>query len=224
MCSSSTPKADPEDMLIKISVHNRGPEPAQIHVLPTLWFRNTWSWEEDAAKANDCVRRAGRSDCWLLTQLGDYVLSVRVATELLFTENETNANRLWGQPNPTPYVKDAFHEYVISRQRRCGKSGQVGNQGCRPLCASKFRPAAVKGSAVAAERESPRPTHSVQFDKIFAARLADANEFYDRITPDNLSEDERRVHRQALAGMMWSKQYYYFDLDKWLHGARLLIP
>ena len=105
-------KADPEDMLVRITVHNRGPEAAPIHLLPTLWFRNTWSWGEDEHKP--LVRQAGRGNIQAShVELGNITLQCDDAPELLFTENESNFGRLWGQPNPSPYVKDAFHEYVI---------------------------------------------------------------------------------------------------------------
>jgi hypothetical protein len=204
-------KADSEDVLIKISVHNRGPEAAQIHVLPTLWFRNTWSWDEGAAKpiiqANKGTIQASHP------QLGDYTLQCEGATELLFTENETNANRLWGQPNSSPFVKDAFHEYVIA-----GKREAVNPATGTKAAAHYVLDVPAKGRKVVRLRLSAKPAADAfaKFDEIVASRLADADEFYDRITPKNLSEDERRVHRQALAGMLWSKQYYYFDLDKWL--------
>jgi len=106
-------KASPEDVLIRISAHNRGPEAAQLHLLPTLWFRNTWSWDKGESKpvlghvADDRIHASH-------PKLGDYTLQFEGAPELLFTENESNASRLWGQPNPSPYVKDAFHEYVVS--------------------------------------------------------------------------------------------------------------
>src|SRR5271157_3386671 len=215
-------KADPEDVLIKISVHNRGPEAAQLHVLPTLWFRNTWSWGDDVPKP-----LLGRVDPERIhashPELGEYTLQCEGAAELLFTENETNASRLWGQPNPSPYVKDAFHDYVIS-----GKQEAVNPSGTGTKAAALYRlEVPAGGSKVVRLRLSAKPTTDPfgPFDKIFAARLADADEFYNRITPTSLSEDERRVHRQALAGMLWSKQYYYFDLDKWLdeHEAHPLL-
>jgi hypothetical protein len=206
-------KDDPEDTLIRISVHNRGPEAAEIHVLPTLWFRNTWSWEEDVKKPvlgaidNDKIHASH-------PELGGYTLQCEGAGELLFTENETNTGRLWGHPTPSPYVKDAFHRYVVEGAANAVNSSKMGTK-----AASHYRlnvPAG--GSKVVRLRLSPKPASDgfVKFDQIFDSRRAQADEFYERITPQSLSEDERRVHRQALAGMLWSKQYYYFDLDKWL--------
>src|SRR6202012_3278024 len=109
-------KGDPEDTLARITVHNRGPKDAQLHVLPTLWFRNTWAWEQDAVKP-ELTQSDATSIRASHEELGDYMLQCEGATELLFTENESNNERLWGQHNPTPYVKDAFHRYVISGEK-----------------------------------------------------------------------------------------------------------
>ncbi len=216
-------KADPEDILIRISVHNRGPEAAQIHLLPTLWFRNTWSLGEGEPKP---VLRAGNDGAIQAShpQLGhDFTLQCEGAPELLFTENESNAKRLWGQANPSPYVKDAFHEYVIAGKREAVNPSKAGTK----AAAHYTLEVPAGGSKVVRLRLSANPAADgfKTYEQIFAARLADADEFYERITPKNLSEDERRVHRQALAGMLWTKQYYYFDLDKWLieHGSHPLV-
>jgi len=122
---------------------------------------------------------------------------------LLFTENESNASRLWGQPNPSPYVKDAFHEYVISGKREAVNPSRTGTKAAAHYCLE----VPAGGSKVVRLRLRAEPLADPfgTFDEIFAARLADADEFYNRITPSSLSEDERRVHRQALAGMLWSK-------------------
>src|SRR5262249_38002477 len=215
-------KGDPEDILIRITVHNRGPESSAIDVLPTLWFRNEWSWDEATAKPKLGQIKNGR----ILAshaQLGDRTLSCEGNPELLFTENESNAKRLWGQPNPSPYVKDAFHEYIVSGNREAVNPSKTGTK----ATAHYHLEVPAGGSKVVRLRLSAgAPADSfATFDQVFAKRLADADEFYDRITPPSLSEDERRVHRQALAGMLWSKQYYYFDLDRWLteHDAHPLV-
>ena len=206
-------KADPDDMLARITVHNRGPETAELHLLPTLWFRNTWSWDQAAAKP--WLRQV--KDGMVLAShplLGDQTLHCDGDPELLFTENETNASRLWGQSNPSPYVKDAFHNYVVSGNRDAVNPSKAGTK-----AAAHYRLEVPAGGSKSVRlRLSAKPPADPfeTFDQIVASRLADANEFYERITPHSLSEDERRVHRQALAGMLWSKQYYYFDLDKWL--------
>jgi hypothetical protein len=215
-------KSDPEDILIRITVYNRGPETAEIDVLPTLWFRNEWSWDEGTAKPKLGLIKNGR----ILashTQLGDRTLCCEGDPELLFTENESNANRLWGRPNPSPYVKDAFHEYIVSGNREAVNPSKTGTK-----AAARYHLEVPAGSSrVVRLRLSAGVSADsfAAFDQVFAKRLADAAEFYDRITPPSLSEDERRVHRQALAGMLWSKQYYYFDLDRWLteHDAHPLV-
>jgi hypothetical protein len=206
-------KADPEDTLIRVSVFNRGPESASIHVLPTLWFRNTWCWDKTETKpelsaVDKTTIRASHP------VIGDYTLQCEGASELLFTENESNNNRLWGQPNPSPYVKDAFHNYVISGAHDAVNPARTGTK----AAALYVLDVPAGGSKVIRLRLSQRPPKDAfkTFDQIFDTRLAETNEFYDHITPKNLSEDERRVHRQALAGMLWSKQHYFFDLDRWL--------
>ena len=215
-------KADPEDVLVKISVHNRGPEAAEVHVLPTLWFRNTWTWEEGEPKPILVQVRDGTIHA-SHPKLADYTLQCEGVPELLFTENESNAGRLWGLPNPSPYVKDAFHEYVIAGKREAVNPAKTGTK----AAAHYVLDVPAGGSKVVRLRLSAKPVADAfaKFDDTFASRLADANEFYNRITPKNLSEDARRVHRQALAGMLWSKQFYYFDLDKWLleHDAHPML-
>jgi hypothetical protein len=215
-------KADPEDMLIRITVHNRGPETAVIHLLPTIWFRNTWSWEKAAAKPS---LRAVREGTIVAShaQLGERTLRCEGHPELLFTENESNASRLWGTFNPSPYVKDAFHDYLVSGKREAVNPSRTGTKAAAhyhwEVPAGGHKVVRLRLSAT-----SPNDSFST-FDQTLALRLADADEFFTRITPPSLSEDERRVHRQALAGMLWSKQYYYFDLDRWLeeHEAHPLI-
>ncbi len=215
-------KADPEDILIRISVHNRGREAADLHLLPTLWFRNTWSWDLDLSKPY--VRQLDANKIHAFHhELGDRTLDCEGKPELLFTDNDSNMSRLWGTPNASPYVKDAFHECVIA-----GKHDAVNPVKTGTKAAAYYRlnvPAG--GSKVVRLRLSAKTATDPfgKFDVTFAARLADADEFYNRIAPSSLSEDERRVHRQALAGMLWSKQYYHFDLDRWLaeHEAHPLL-
>ena len=206
-------KADPEDILIRVSVHNRGPEKAELHLLPTLWFRNTWSWEKDSIKPS--LRQVGEASVKASHhQLGDRTLDCDGDPELLFTENESNNSKLWGQPNPSPYVKDAFHVCLTSSCEGAVNPDKVGTK-----AAAHYRLEVPAGdSRVVRLRLSKTPATDVfgEFDEIFATRIAEGDEFYDRITPKTLSEDARRIHRQALAGMLWSKQYYYFDLDRWL--------
>jgi hypothetical protein len=206
-------KGGPDDICIRITAHNRGPEAARLRVLPTLWHRNTWSWGDDEPKPS--MREAGPGAIQAEHQgLGEYWLYCDGGPELLFTENETNVQRLWGQQNPTPYVKDAFHNYVIGNNREAVNPAHVGTKAAAhyvldvPAGSSKTVRLRLSGIPISS------PFHG--FEAVFDQRIADADEFYERITPSSLSEDERLVRRQALAGMLWSKQFYYFDLEKWL--------
>jgi hypothetical protein len=215
-------KGGPDDLLIRVSVHNRGPEAAVMHLLPTLWFRNTWSWGDDTPKP--MLGAVDGSVVATHPELGNYTLSCDGKPQLLFTENESNAARLWGQPNPTPYVKDAFHRFVIA-----GEAGAVNPAKNGTKAAAYYRiKVPAGGSEVVCLRLAANAAASPfgeGFNQIFQQRLAEADEFYNRITPTTFSDDERRVHRQALAGMLWTKQYYYFDVDRWLkeHGTHPLI-
>jgi hypothetical protein len=215
-------KAAPDDVLIRITVHNRGPEPARLHVLPTLWFRNTWSWGKPGPKPvlreGDGAVRASHAE------LGEYTLRCEGSPELLFTENESNAQRLWGQPNAAPWVKDAFHTYVVVGDRQAVNPARTGTK----AAAHYVLGVSAGGSSVVRLRLSAEPAKAAfgeDFDAAFAARIAEADEFYDRITPAALTGDRRRVHRQALAGMLWTKQYYLFDVDTWLkeHEAHPIV-
>jgi hypothetical protein len=206
-------KEGPEDVLIRITVHNRGPEAARLRVLPTLWFRNTWSWGHENAKpslsaAGPGIVRASHHE------LGDVWLHGDGKPELLFTENETNTARLWNQPNATPYVKDAFHAYVIGGQTDAVNPKHTGTKAAAHYSLN----VPTGGSQIVCLRlaNTKKADPFRGFDKIIKTRMAEADEFFRRITPQALNEDERRVHRQALAGMLWGKQYYYFDLDTWL--------
>ncbi len=215
-------KAAPEDLLVRITVHNRGPERAQLRVLPTIWFRNTWSWDQGAPRPS--LRASGPATIEAAhPDLGKYVLQCDGAPELLFTENESNAERLWKQASPSPYVKDAFHAYVVDGQANAVNPARTGTK----AAAHYTLDVPAGGSQVVRLRlAATAPADGFgTFDAVFTSRLADADEFYERITPHALSEDQRRVHRQALAGMLWSKQFYYFDLERWLaeHRSHPLI-
>ena len=209
-------KENPEDILVRITVHNRGPEAARLRVLPTLWFRNTWTWAWSDDDHRKPELREARPGAIRAThhEIGDYWLYCDRFPELLFTENESNAQLLWGEPNASPYVKDAFHRYIISGRSEVVNPAKTGTKAAAHyvLDVPGGGSQTVRLRLAAAELKDAFDN----FEKIFESRIADADEFYERISPNSLNEDERRVHRQALAGMLWSKQYYYFDLEHWL--------
>ena len=219
-------KAGPEDLLIEITVCNRGPDDATLHVLPTLWFRNTWSWNGDNAKPVLEIAAQTESMAAIAAtheKLGQRYLYCEGAPQLLFTENETNCERLFGTPNRTPYVKDGFDQFVVQ-----GCSGTVNPAGIGTKAAADYEISVAAGSSRTLRLRlsdlSPSSMtfppedgpFGLEFDDVLLARRREADEFYAHILPSNLSEDRRRVARQALAGMMWSKQFYYYDINKWL--------
>ena len=217
-------KASPNDMLIRITVTNRGPAPATLHLLPTLWFRNTWSWGRKGQEAYWPRGRITRRDATTLAaehvSLGTFRLAVDpvAAPTFLFTENETNFTRLYGVPNQIPYVKCAFHRHVID-----GEAGAIArrnrDQGRRasPARAGAWR-RRVRPLAAGLRRGSEPHPFGSDFDDVIAARIADADAFYDALSPPLATEAERHVLRQAYAGLLWSKQFYGYDVATWLAG------
>jgi hypothetical protein len=217
-------KAAPEDTLIQITVHNRGPEAATLHLLPTLWFRNTWSWSENASRPELHQGQGGAGFSVVAAQhsdLGERFLYCEEAPALLFTENETNNERIFGTPNLTPYVKDAFHNYVVHGQTGVVNPGQSGTKAAAHYVLDvPAHEAAVVHLRLAdvapAQLAAGGTPFGQDFDSILKTRLQEADEFYDDVTPDTLDADASNVLRQAFAGMLWSKQHYDFDLDRWL--------
>jgi len=223
-------KQTPEDILIQISVCNRGPEPAAIHILPTLWFRNTWTWWPDAAKPflKEITSRNGyRSVAASHSQLGERYLYCEEDIPLLFTENETNNERIFGTRNASPYVKDGINNYVVQGNQDAINPGNLGTK-----AAAHYSVTVDAGQTAAVRlRLSDLALTAMgdpfkSFAEIMDARRNEADEFYQAITPERISKDEARVMRQALAGMLWSKQYFGFDVDKWLveHGEDPMRP
>jgi len=215
-------KADENDILIKISVTNRGPEPAAVHLLPTLWYRNTWSWGYPSGPMGDV---SGKPELRLInnstvqaghSEQGAYYLFVQDPLEILFTENESNNQRLFNVTNAAPFVKDAFHRYLIDGDLEAINAEQKGTK-----TAVLFKPTIPPGETITIRLRLANENHQQpfqQFDSLFSARLAEADEFYQAVQADNLGEEEKSVQRQAFAGMLWSKQLYYFDVQQWLTG------
>jgi hypothetical protein len=214
-------KADAEDIMIRLSITNRGPDPAAIDVLPTLWFRNTWSWGRDNRKPTIKLAARGRNKSTSLSathwELGEYVLECAKADELLFTENETNCERIYGAPLSTPFVKDAFHRYVVNGERGAINAAQTGTK-----AAARYHLRIDAGKTATIElrlrKVSDAKTVQQDFTAIFSQRKKEADEFYRAVLPASLTEDELLVARQAFAGMLWSKQYYHYVVTDWLEG------
>jgi hypothetical protein len=209
-------KASPDDILVRIRAINHGPESAELHLLPTLWFRNTWSWGDNEARP--ILRRAGTNVMAEHHSLGQYLLSCKGAPEFLFTENETNFARLFGVPNTSPYVKDGIDNAVVNGQREAVNPMQVGTKAAAHYH-SVVNPLGIMTVRLRLTRlqESPSDPFS-DFAAIVGQREAEADEFYASLQPPALSQDEKRVQRQAFAGMLWSKQFYHYDVDRWLKG------
>ena len=241
-------KGSDEDIFIRVTAWNRGPEAATLHLLPTIWFRNTWSWGTDLRRP--VIRRATPVDGILSAELQHWQYGKRwlLATgqpELLFTENETNNARLFNGRNRSPYVKDAFHEYVIRQNRSAVNPDQIGTKMAAHyvLDLGPGQPATLKlrltdleplgsmdlNATVAGAISSPAHREralevpgtndfGAGFDGLFELRKTEADEFYASRIPQQLSDDAKNVMRQAYGGMLWSKQFYHYDVKTWLEG------
>jgi len=221
-------KESPEDILIKITVFNRGPEPANLNVLPTIWFRNVWSWGEEVEKP-DLHQLEGKTSPVIVkvdhSELGDYFLYCDENPMVLFTDNETNTERIFGTANQCPFVKDGINNYIIHDNREAVNANNNGTK----AAANYSITVESGGSKVVRLRLTRNPSESFnpfgdQFDNIFSVRKQEADDFYNSVIPAKLNSDETNVMRQALAGMLWSKQFYLYDIDKWLdeHGSNPL--
>ena len=219
-------KSDPDDIHVRITVTNRSAESATLHLLPTLWFRNTWWMDEPKGALRAADGTTGAVIAAEHPDLGDLELRCEGDPALLFTDNETNVERLWGSANSSPYVKDAFHEFVVHGNEGAVNPARTGTK----AAALYVLDLPAGGERVVQLRLCPVGTSSVDrggVDRVFTARVADADEFYTSITPVATPPAEATVLRHALAGMLWGKQFYFFDLDRWLaehHVHPLLEP
>jgi hypothetical protein len=223
-------KATPTDLLIEIGIFNRGPDGREIHVLPTLWFRNFWTWWpedvkpslRDGSGANGVTTIAAKD-----AKLGDYCLYCEGDPHLLFTENETNNKRLFGTDNPTRYVKDGIDSYVVAGRHDAVNAEKTGTK-----AAAHYRlQVDAQGSVTIRMRLNrgilpAEELFGTRFTQIVETRRCEADSFYRAVTPAGVSEDAANVMRQALAGMLWSKQYFLYDVNKWLveHGVDPMRP
>jgi hypothetical protein len=214
-------KAAPEDILALITVHNRGPEAARVHVLGQLWFRNTWSWGHDSTRP---VLRA-LTDGSIAAQhheLGDYRLFAEGRPMLLLSDNDTNVRRVYGQGAARGYFKDAFHEYVVHGDLAAVNPDLVGTKAAAHYVLSVPGGGARSVRLRLAREHGGRPF--ADFDAVFDSRRSEADEFYGRLQQGIADDDARRVQRQAFAGLIWSKQFYYYDLPQWLKGDPAYPP
>lgn len=220
-------KESPEDILIQITIHNRGPEAAELHVLPTLWFRNLWSWPGSADRPG--LQQSPGQPGWSVVKaadprLGERHLYCEGNAPLLFTENQTNTQRIFGVPNQSPYVKDSINDYLVH-----GREGAVNpdNKGTKVAAHYRLTVGPGQSQAVRLRLSDAAPTAFGptngkpgspfgQFDNVLQARRNEADEFYAAIIPSSLNADATNVMRQALAGMLWSKQFYHYDVNRWL--------
>ncbi len=215
-------KAAEDDLLIRATVTNRGPETASLHLLPTIWFRNTWSWGYDDRRPNLRVG-SDHSEALAVIEashhaLGEYRLVAEAPQTILFTDNDTNHQLLSGVPNQRPFVKDAFHEAVVRNNSNAVNPERIGTK-----AAAHFRiqlgAGAVGSVRLRLQRISGPVTDSfAEFDRILKRRRAEADEFYAVLAPGCLSREHCAIQRQALAGMLWTKQFYYYVVEQWLEG------
>ncbi len=212
-------KADVEDLLVRVSVVNRAPEEARLNLLPTVWFRNTWTWDHNEEPRP--ILRKGDAGSGTVIELehseyGQRWLYCEDNPELLFTENETNTQRLFNAANQSPYVKDGINDYIVNGAEHAVNPTQSGTK------AAANYVLAIKPGETATVRlrltNKPLSKPLGDFDKIFAERLREADEFYDRVIPKHLSDDARSVMRQSIGGLLWSKQFYHYVIEKWIDG------
>ncbi len=237
-------KASPEDLLIRVTAWNRGPEPATLHLLPTLWFRNTW-WRaaEDEPRPRIGVVPAGGpagGPAGAVLEaghpiLGTYLLACDGDPTFLFVENETNNSRVFGTPNDTPYVKDGINDHVVAGAHESVNPERTGTKaaahsivtiepGESAVLRLRLTRQATAAPAAAAPESAAAASFGAAFDAMFAARQAEADDFYASLTPPEVGPDAALVMRQAMAGMLWSKQCYVYDVHRWLGGRGGAAP
>ncbi|MGQ0636520.1 MAG: MGH1-like glycoside hydrolase domain-containing protein [Planctomycetaceae bacterium] len=227
-------KAGPNDILIRLTAHNRGPEPALLHLLPTFWFRNTWSWgcKHEGCWPKPWIQQTGAQSLEAHhATLGRYRFLAGPGADgrpptWLFTENETNFERVFDTPNDGQWRKDAFHDYVIH-----GKTDAVKANGPGTKAAAHYVQTVPAGESWSVQLrffdDALRPTGDPlgrEFDRTFAMRVKEADGFYARVIPDRLGDDSRRISRQAYAGLLWSRQFYEYVVEDWLAGDSLQPP
>ena len=228
-------KAAPEDILIRITVENRSPDPAGLHLIPTLWLRNTWAWN-DLPKTSGIRLVEVREGAQVLELFDEYYGKRwlyceepgededKARPELLFTENETNSERVWGLKNHSPYVKDAFHEYLIHGKKEAVNAAMAGTKAgvCYRLTVPPGGFEVIRMRLT--DQGDASPVFGPWFEETFVRRIDEADDFYAKRTGRCQMDDTCEVQRQAFAGMLWSKQFYAYDVRTWLEGDSAMPP
>jgi hypothetical protein len=213
-------KGDADDVLVELRITNRGPDEVELWVLPQFFCRNTWEWGEQTARPRIAQGEQSGGDACMRVEhfhFGEMRIYLDAPDELIFTENESNKQRLWNVHNPQPYVKDAFHRYVVEGERGAVNPARAGSKAAG-LYRMRFAPGQTRSvrARMVVQAELSHPFGD--FDQIMADRAREADEFFAATTPPRLSADEKHVYRQAIAGLLWSKQYYHLDVSRWLRG------
>ena len=213
-------KADSEDILVRITAINRSADEAPLHLLPTIWFRNTWSWNSDRVRPLlQEIPGSGTAIEVTHPESGRRALRAEGTPDLLFTENDTNTRRLFGFDNPSPFVKDGINDCVVSGDTAAVNPAHVGTK-----AACHYREVVAAGASftvrlrLSADGTDDGTAVGADFDTVFEARVREANEFYDTVIPAGTSADARNVMRQAFGGLLWSKQFYHYVVADWLAG------
>src|SRR6266480_1905156 len=236
-------KADCDDILIRATATNCGPNTATLHLLPTIWFRNTWSWGHDNRKPILKMMTNGNADPAQNIDiieanhhaLGSYRLHCEAPDRLLFTENESNTERLWSVPNASNYVKDAINDCIVQNKIDIGNPNRAGTKAAAhyKVMIPSGESCAIRLRLTKVDDGNPSPGHFVvplsqreratklfeDFDEIFEKRHKEADEFYSDIAPRTLTDEHRAIQRQAFAGMLWTKQFYHYIVEQWLEGV-----
>ncbi|MGI9087333.1 MAG: MGH1-like glycoside hydrolase domain-containing protein [Chthoniobacterales bacterium] len=241
-------KQSPADILVRLQVQNQGGNPAQLHILPTLWFRNTWAWGRDDRRPQLRLHGDENVSPAIIAShhaLGDYTLACEGARDFLFTENESNTARLWNSPNESKFVKDGINDFIVHGRAEAINPDRSGTKAAAhyplELAPGEIRVLRLRLSQVSSPQvpdfaEPPRRSPAsappappsanareenhpfADFDAIFSERAQEADEFYRALAPDSLNNEHRAIQRQALAGMLWSKQFYHYIVEQWLEG------
>ena len=212
-------KADVEDLSVRISVVNRGAEAAQLNVLPTVWFRNDWSWDQGKTP-RPSLRKTNSDEIQLdHAELGRRWLYCEGSPELLFTENETNSQKLFNAPNATAHVKDGINDYLVHGAQDAVNPEQVGTKAAANYLLNIAPGETATIRLRLTDKQAKKGSDGfADFDKVFADRVREADEFYSEVIPKDLSPDARNVMRQSMGGLLWSKQFYHYVVEQWLDG------